>query len=83
MGIGASLAAVALGANFIERHITLDKTMWGSDQAASLDPYELRSLVDGIRTVESAMGDGVKRLYPSELPALQKLRRVQSMTTTG
>lgn len=77
-GTAASLAAVALGAAFVERHITLDKTMWGTDQAASLEPQELKELVDGLRTVESALGDGVKRLYTSELPAQRKLRRVRS-----
>jgi N-acetylneuraminate synthase len=60
----------------VERHITLDKTMWGTDHKASLEPAELRELVSAIREVESALGDGVKRRYPSELPALRKLRRV-------
>lgn len=76
LGITATVAAVALGATFVERHITLDRSMWGTDQQASLEPFELRQLVSAIREVESALGDGIKRRYPSELPALQKLRRV-------
>jgi N-acetylneuraminate synthase len=75
-GYGATLAAVALGATFIERHITLDKTLWGTDHKASLEPAELAELVRTIREVQSALGDGVKRRYPSELPAMRKLRRV-------
>lgn len=76
VGYASTLAAVALGATFIERHITLDRAMWGSDQKASVEPRELAELVRAIREVESALGDGVKRRYPSELPALRKLRRV-------
>jgi N-acetylneuraminate synthase len=75
-GYAATLAAVALGACFIERHITLDREMWGSDQRASLEPAALTELVRAIREVEAALGDGVKRRYPSELAAMRKLRRV-------
>jgi len=75
-GFAATLAAVALGATFIERHITWDKTLWGSDQKASLEPAELMELVRAIREVQVALGDGIKRRYPSELPAMKKLRRV-------
>jgi len=75
-GYAATLAAVALGATFIERHITLDKGLWGSDHKASLEPEELHELVRTIREVQSALGDGIKRRYPSELPAMRKLRRV-------
>ena len=75
-GLQISLAAVALGATAVERHITLDRTMWGSDQAASIEPSELEHLVRDIRIIEEALGDGVKRVYPGELPSLQKLRRV-------
>lgn len=74
-GVAASIAAVALGACVLERHITLDRGMWGSDQAASLEPDELTQLVKDIRTVEAAMGDGVKTVYASELPIKEKLRR--------
>jgi N-acetylneuraminate synthase len=75
-GIPSSVAAVVLGACLVERHITLDRAMWGSDQAASLEPNGINRLVRDIRLVESAMGDGVKRVYPSELPIIKKLRRV-------
>lgn len=76
-GIAISVAAVAMGARVIERHVTLDRTMKGSDHAASLEPGGMRRLVRDIRAVEAAMGDGVKRVYESELPAMRKLRRVQ------
>lgn len=73
-GLQISLATVALGATSIERHITLDRTMWGSDQAASVEPYGMQLLVRDIRIIEQALGDGIKRVYESELPALQRLR---------
>ena len=75
-GLQISLAAVALGAVAVERHITLDRTMWGSDHAASLEPHGLRTLVRDIRIIETAMGDGVKRIFPGEQAPLAKLRRV-------
>jgi N-acetylneuraminate synthase len=75
-GLQISIAAAALGAAAIERHITLDRTMWGSDQAASLEPSGLQRLVRDIRVVEQALGDGVKKVYESELPIKAKLRRV-------
>ena len=75
-GLQASLAAVTLGARVIERHITLDRAMWGTDQAASLEPGGLTRLVRDIRVIETALGDGVKQVYESELPVRQKLRRV-------
>ena len=65
-----------LGACLVERHITLDRAMWGSDQAASVEPPGLIRLVRDIRVIEKAIGDGVKRVYESELPIRQKLRRV-------
>lgn len=74
-GLQTTLAAVALGACMIERHITLDRTMWGSDQAASVEPQGLRRLVRDIRVIEKALGDGVKKIYESELPIMRKLRR--------
>ena len=77
VGIQASLAALTLGARVIERHITLDRAMWGTDQAASLEPQGLVRLVRDIRVIESALGDGIKRVYDSELPIMQKLRRFQ------
>ena len=79
IGLQTTVAAVALGACFVERHITLDRAAWGSDQAASVEPVGLDRLVRDIRTVEAALGDGVKRVYDSEQPILRKLRRVQSV----
>ena len=75
-GLQISLAAVALGAVAVERHITLDRTMWGSDHAASLEPTGLQHLVRDIRIVEEALGDGVKRVFPGERAPMAKLRRV-------
>ncbi|MFJ6666363.1 MULTISPECIES: N-acetylneuraminate synthase family protein [unclassified Streptomyces] len=74
-GLQTTLAAVALGATFVERHITLDRAMWGSDQAASVEPQGLTRLVRDIRTIESSLGDGVKKVYDSELGPMKKLRR--------
>lgn len=78
VGLYTSLAAAVLGACFIERHITLDRAMWGSDQAASVEPQGFVRLVKDVRAVETAMGDGIKKVYPSELPIIQKLRRVKN-----
>jgi N-acetylneuraminate synthase len=75
VGLQTTVAAVALGAAFVERHITLDRAMWGSDQAASVEPGGVMRLVRDIREVEAAMGDGVKHVYESELPIKAKLRR--------
>ncbi|MFD9909316.1 N-acetylneuraminate synthase family protein [Streptomyces sp. NPDC059063] len=75
-GLQTTLAAVALGATFVERHITLDRAMWGSDQAASVEPQGLTRLVRDIRTIEASLGDGVKKVYESELGPMKKLRRV-------
>lgn len=75
-GIASSVAAVALGACLVERHITTDRSLWGSDQAASLEPNGISRVVRDIRLVELAMGDGVKRVLPSEIPVMEKLRRV-------
>jgi len=74
VGLATTVVAVALGATFIERHITLDRTMWGTDQSASVEPQGLRKLVKDIRSVEKALGDGVKKVYDSELPSRKKLR---------
>ena len=73
-----SLAAVALGATVVERHLTLDRGMWGSDHSASLEPADFAQLVRDIRVLEEALGDGVKRVFPGELAPLAKLRRVQA-----
>jgi N-acetylneuraminate synthase len=75
-GLQTTLAAVALGAVFVERHITLDRAMWGSDQAASVEPQGLHRLVRDVRVISEAMGDGVKRIYDGEIAAMKKLRRV-------
>ena len=77
-GIATTVAAVALGACVVERHITLDRTMWGSDQAASVEPPGLRRMVRDIRAVEAALGDGIKRVLSSEVPIRQKLRKVNA-----
>ena len=69
-----SISAVVLGAEVLERHITLDRTQWGSDQLASVEPHGLMALMDGINKVERAMGDGKKHLYESELAVRKKLR---------
>uniref|UniRef100_Q3ARP1 N-acetylneuraminate synthase n=1 Tax=Chlorobium chlorochromatii (strain CaD3) TaxID=340177 RepID=Q3ARP1_CHLCH len=75
VGLATTWAAVALGATFVERHITLDRAMWGSDQAASVELSGLAKLVENIRDIEKALGDGVKRLYEGEAAARKKLRR--------
>jgi N-acetylneuraminate synthase len=75
-GLPSSVAAVALGACVVERHITTDRAMWGSDQAASLEPNGVTKLVSYIRVVERSMGDGVKRVMERERPIMRKLRRV-------
>ena len=75
-GIPTSVAAAVLGACCVERHITMDRAMWGSDQAASLEPNGISRLVRDIRLVEQSMGDGIKRVYDDEIPVMKKLRRV-------
>ena len=77
-GLQVTIAAVALGATFIERHITLDRSMWGTDHSASLEPEGLKKLIRDIRIVELALGDGKKKVYDSEIPIRAKLRRVLS-----
>ncbi|MEK7659301.1 MAG: N-acetylneuraminate synthase family protein [Patescibacteria group bacterium] len=75
-GIAATLAAATLGAHVIERHITLDKKMFGTDQSASLEPQEFGQVIKEVREIEKAWGDGVKRVWPSEIPIKEKLRKV-------
>jgi N-acetylneuraminate synthase len=72
--LGTSVAAVYLGATYIERHITLDRTMWGSDHMSSVEPQGLIKMVRGIRELEIAYGDGVKKVTESEIPIRKKLR---------
>lgn len=75
VGLVPSALAVAMGACLVERHVTLDRAMWGSDQAASVEPQGVRTLVKYIRVTEKAMGDGEKHVYESEQSSLKKLRR--------
>lgn len=77
VGLIPSVIAVSLGACLVERHITLDRAMWGSDQAASVEPQGFERLVKYIRVTEEALGDGVKKVYASEQSSLKKLRRFQ------
>jgi len=75
VGLIPTVVAVSMGACLVERHITLDRAMWGSDQAASVEPGGMERLVKYIRVTEQSLGDGVKRVYDSEVPSLRKLRR--------
>lgn len=75
-GIPTSVCAASLGACIVERHITMDRAMWGSDQAASLEPNGISRLVRDIRLWELSKGDGIKRVYEREVPIIKKLRRV-------
>ncbi len=75
VGLVTSVVAVALGASLVERHITLDRAMWGTDQSASVEPVGFRRLVKDIRVTELALGDGEKKVYSNELPIMAKLRR--------
>lgn len=75
-GIPSSVCAVAIGACCVERHITLDRAMWGSDHAASLEPNGINRLVRDVRLWEQSKGDGNKRVFESEKPIIKKLRRV-------
>lgn len=75
VGLSESIVAASLGASLIERHITLDRAMYGSDQAASIEPQGLRKLVSEIREIEEILGDGIKKVYDSELPIKAKLRK--------
>ena len=75
-GIASSVAAAVLGACIVERHVTLDRSLWGSDHAASLEPNGIIRVSRDIRLVETALGDGNKTVAPSEIPVMKKLRRV-------
>ena len=75
VGLVTSVIAVGLGASLVERHVTLDRAMWGSDQAASVEPQGVRTLVKYIRVTEKALGDGEKKVYDSEQSILRKLRK--------
>lgn len=73
-GLAATIAAVALGATWIERHVTLDRSMWGSDQAASVEPEGLRRLVRYIKTTDRALGTGIKKIEAGEIEPMKRLR---------
>jgi N-acetylneuraminate synthase len=81
-GLATTVAAVVMGATFVERHFTLDRAMWGSDHAASVEPQGMQKLVRDIRDIEMAMGDGVKRVYESEMGAMKRLRRTRLVEQT-
>jgi len=83
VGLATTEAAVVLGACMIERHICLDRSAWGSDMAASVEPQGLKRLVRNIRVIESALGDGEKRVLPDELVAAKKLRRIDTAKLEG
>jgi len=76
VGLVPSTIAVALGACIVERHLTLDRAMWGSDQAASVEPGGFERLVKYLRVTEASLGDGVKKIYESEKASMMRLRRV-------
>lgn len=77
VGLSPTWAAITLGASFVERHITLDRTMWGTDQAASVEVMGMHRLVRNIRDIENSLGDGIKRIYDSEMTSRNKLRRAK------
>ena len=77
VGLVTTAVAVAQGACMVERHITLDRANWGSDQAASVEPGGFEKLVKYVRVTERSLGDGRKKVYDSELSSLKKLRRAQ------
>ena len=82
-GLTPTVASVALGATFVERHVTLDRAMWGSDQSASVEPVGLRRLVRDIRVIDRGLGDGVKKVYDSESVSRSRLRRVSDLPPTS
>jgi len=81
VGLSPTWAAVSLGATFIERHITLDRALWGSDQAASVEIPGFAKLVANVRDIEASLGDGIKQVYASEISQRNKLRRVKTEQT--
>ena len=82
-GLATTVAAAALGACFVERHFTLDRAMWGSDHAASVEPQGMQKLVRDVRDVELALGDGIKQVYESEMGAMKRLRRSYRLQTAS
>ncbi len=82
-GLATTVSAVAIGAAFVERHITLDRAMWGSDHAASVEIHGLSMMVRNIRDTEIALGDGVKKVYESEMEPRKRLRAVTTVTSAN
>lgn len=82
VGLSPTWAAVAMGATLVERHLTLDRALWGTDQAASVEVTGFVRLVANIRDIERSFGDGVKRVHESEIPSRRKLRRVASVVAS-
>lgn len=78
-GLSTSMAAIVLGARILERHITIDRAMWGTDQAASLEPEGMRKLIGASNSIIKSLGDGVKRVYESEKKSIQNLRPVDDI----
>ena len=78
-GLSTTIAASVLGAKIIERHITINRALWGTDQAASLEPIGMQRLVGSINKINLSIGDGVKKVYPSEMPIKEKLRNVDNL----
>jgi N-acetylneuraminate synthase len=74
-GLSTTFATAVMGASIIEKHITLDRALWGSDQAASVEPHGVKKLVEYITQWEEASGNGIKKVYDSEIPIREKLRR--------
>ena len=79
VGLSTTLAAVAMGAKVVERHVTLDRSLWGSDQSASIEPVGLNKLIRDIKAFEQALGDGKKKVYDTEKPILEKLRKTNTI----
>ena len=79
VGLSTTLAAVAMGAKVVERHVTLDRSLWGSDQSASIEPVGLNKLIRDIKAFELALGDGKKKIYDTEKPILEKLRKINTI----
>jgi N-acetylneuraminate synthase len=75
VGLASTFTAAVIGAQVLERHITLDRSMWGSDQSASIEPQGLKRLLRDIRELDETMGDGIKKVYESEVPIIKKLRK--------
>tara|TARA_B100001287_G_C22607574_1_gene493477 strand:+ start:151 stop:1026 length:876 start_codon:yes stop_codon:yes gene_type:complete len=78
-GLSTSIAAAVLGAKIIERHITINRAMWGTDQAASLEPIGMQRLVGSVNKIITALGDGQKKVYESEMPIKEKLRNIDTL----